>query len=128
MMQNQDSRISHASADGILIVKVKGRVRFDSLTKYVAQHREVWVQHACVLYDMLEMDLSVVTADAVIKVPDSFREMTKLRAGGRSAVLVQKEFELIARFVVADFETQAAPVEFGVFLSEEDALAWLRAI
>ena len=76
---------------------------------------------------MLEMDLSVVTADAVIKVPDSFREMTKLRAGGRSAVLVQKEFELIARFVVADFETQAAPVEFRTFLHGEEALAWLRA-
>jgi hypothetical protein len=58
--------------------------------------------------------------------PDSFRELTKLRAGDRSAVLVQKEFEVIARFIVA--ETQASPVEFRVFLSEEDALAWLRAI
>lgn len=127
-MQNQNSRISHASAKGILTVKVKGRVDFDSLTRYVAQHREVWVQHACVLYDMVELDLSVVTADAVIKLPDSFKELTKLRSGGRSAVLVQKEFALIARFIVADFETRASPVEFRVFLSEEDALAWLRAI
>ena len=127
-MQNPDSRISHASADGILTVKLKGRVDLDLLTKYVAQHTEMWAQHPCILWDMLELDLSGVTADEVIKVPDSFRELTKLGAGGRSAVLVQKEFELIARFIVADYESQDSPIESRIFLHEEDALAWLRAI
>ena len=127
-MQNQDSRISHASADGILTVKLEGRVDLDLLTEYVTQHREAWVQHPCVLYDMLELDLSVVTADYVVKLPDSFREINKLRAGGRTAGLVTKEFELIAKYIVADYETQDFPVEFRVFLSEEDAVAWLRAI
>ncbi len=127
-MQNQDSLISHTSADGILAVKVKGRVDLDLLTKYVAQHKEAWVQHACILWDMLELDLSGVTADEVIKVPDSFRELTKLGAGGRSAVLVQKEFELIARFIVADYESQDSPIESRIFLHEEEALAWLRGI
>ena len=128
MMQNQDSRISHASAKGILTVKFEGRVDLDSLTKYIAQHREAWIKHACILYDMLEVDLSVVTADYVVKLPDSFREINKLRAGGRTAGLVTKEFELIAKFVVADYETQDFPVEYRTFLDEEEALAWLRAI
>ena len=97
-------------------------------TKYVAQHREVWVQHACVLYDLLELDLSGVTADEIIKLPESSREITKLRAGGRTALLVQKEFELIAKFIVADFESQDSRPEFRTFLHEEDALTWLRAI
>ena len=127
-MQNQDSLISHTSADGILTVKVKGRVPFDSLTKYVAQHREVWVQHPCILYDALGLDLSGVTTDEIIKLPESSREITKLRAGGRTAVLVQKEFELIAKFIVADFESQDSRPEFRIFLHEEDAVAWLRAI
>ena len=73
-MQNQDSLISHTSADGILTVKVRGRVPFDSMTKYVAQHREVWVQHPCILYDALGLDLSGVTTDEIIKLPESSRK------------------------------------------------------
>ncbi len=128
MMPNQDSRISHASADGILTVKLEGRVDLDLVTRYVTQHREVWVQHACILYDLLELDLRVVTVDYVMKLPDSFREINKLRAGGRTAALVPKELELIAKFTEADYETQDPPVEYRTFLHEEDALAWLRAI
>ena len=43
-------------------------------------------------------------------------------------MLARKEFELIAKFIVADYESQDAPVEFRTFLCEEEALAWLRAI
>jgi hypothetical protein len=127
-MQNQDSLISHTSADGILTVKVKGRVPFDSLTKYVAQHREAWVQHPCILYDALELDLSGVTADDVLQLPESTRETIELRAGGRSAILVKKEFEVIAKYLVVGYESIDSPVELRTFLHEEDALAWLRAI
>lgn len=128
MMQNQDPRISHASANGILTVRLKGRVDLDLMTKHITQHSGVWVQHACILWDTLQLDLSGVTADEVMKLPDSSRQLTKLRAGGRTAVLAQKEFELIAKFIVAEFESQDSPVEFRTFLHEEDALAWLRAI
>ena len=128
MMQSQDPRISHASANGILTVRLKGKVDLDLLTQYVTRHREVWVQHACILYDLLELDLRVVTADYVLKLPDSFREINKLRAGGRTAALVPKELELIAKFTEADYETQDPPVEYRTFLHEEDALAWLRTI
>ena len=128
MMQNQDSRISHTSANGILKVRVKGRVDLDFLTRYITQHSEVWVQHACVLWDTMELDLSGVIADEVLQLPDSSKAITNLRAGGRTAVLARKEFELIARFIVANYESQDSPVEFRTFLHEEDALAWLRAI
>ena len=128
MMQNQDFRISHASDSGILTIKLEGRVDLDSLTKYITQHKEEWVQHPCILWDTLELDLSVETTDGIREWPDAFREIIKLRAGGRTAALVQKEFELIMKFAFAEYETQDSPVEFRTFLHKEDALAWLRAI
>ena len=99
MMQNQDSRISHTSANGILTVRVKGRVALDLLTKYITQYSEVWVRHACILWDTLELDLSGVTADEVLQLPDSSKAITKLKAGRRTAVLARKEFALIAKFI-----------------------------
>ena len=127
-MQNPNSRISLASADGILTVKLKGRVDLDLLAEYITQHREAWVQHPCILYDTLELDLSGVTADEILQLPESSRETIELRAGGRSAILVKKEFEVIAKYLVVGYESIDSPVELRTFLHEEDAVAWLRAI
>ena len=100
----------------------------EMLARYAMQYQEVWAQHPCVLWDLRELDPRNVTSDAVLRLPELFAKIHALRAGGRTALLVDKTVEFIAKIVVAQAETNNAPIEQRAFCSEEDALTWLRSI
>lgn len=107
---------------------MEGPVNIDSLVNYVRQHKDEWVQRACILYDFTLLDPEALTSAAIKNVPESFAEITELRAGGRTALLVPKDLELIAKFVAAQSETSHGRIEIRTFCSEVDATSWLRAI
>lgn len=122
------SIITHCSAHGILLVQVEGSTDVDSLVNYAYQYKDVWVQHACVLYDFTLLDPKALTSAAIRDIPELFAEITELRAGGRTALLVQKDLELIGRFIAAQSETAHGRLEIRTFCSKVDAISWLRAI
>ncbi len=127
-MQKQGDSISHASTDGILTVRVAGRVAIDTLAGYALMHQDVWALHPCILWDLIELDPRDITSDAVLRMPELFARIHQLRAGGRTALLIQKDAEFLAKIIIAQAETTNAPVEQCAFCSKENALAWLRAI
>ncbi len=126
-MRNRSS-ITHCSANGILVVRVEGPADVDSLVNHAHQYQDVWVQHACILYDFTLLEPEALTSAAIRNIPESFDEITELRTGGRTALLVQKDLELIARFVAAQSETTHGRIEIRTFCSEVDAISWLQAI
>lgn len=127
MLLNQNC-ISHWTADGILRVRVEGHTEVDSVVAYAHENRDTWVQHACILYDLTQLDPNALTSTAIKNLPESFDSIIKLRAGGRTALLVQNNLELLAKFVVAQSETTHGLVEHRAFCSEDDAVAWLQSI
>lgn len=127
MLLNQ-SCISHWSADGILRVRVEGHTDVDSIVAYAYEYTDAWVQHACILYDLTQLDPNALTSTAIKNLPESFASIVKLRAGGRTALLVQNNLELIAKFIVAQSETAHGLIEHRAFCSEDDAVSWLQAI
>ncbi len=127
MLLNQ-SCISHWTADGILRVRVEGHTDVGSVVAYAHEYRDTWVQHACILYDLTQLDPNALTSTAIKNLPESFASIVKLRAGGRTALLVQSNLELLAKFVVAQSETTHGLVEHRAFCSEDDAVSWLQAI
>ena len=127
-MRNANS-ITHGSANGILVVLVAGRADVDSLVNYAHQYQDEWVQHACILWDLRALDPMALTSAAIHDLPESFAAIIDLRTGGRTALLVTKDLELIANFIVVQAEMKNGQrVEHRAFCSEEDATSWLQAI
>ena len=122
------SIITHCSAYGILVVLVEGSTNIVSLVNYAYQHRDVWVEHACIMYDLTLLDPEALTSAAIKNIPELFAKITEQRVGGRTALLVQKDLELIAKFVVAQSETAHGRIEIRTFCTKVDAISWLRAI
>ena len=127
-LQNEEIPISHSSAGGTLTVRVTGRVAIDSLASYALKHQEIWAQHPCVLWDLRELDPRNITSEAVLRLPELFAKIYDLRAGGRTALLVNQDGEFLARIITAQTETNNAPIEHCAFCSKQDALDWLQAI
>jgi len=124
----QDKSITHSSAEGILTVRLEGRFDVDSMFVYVTENQSTWATHACILWDLRKFDARDLTGDSILKVPDKFAEILQRRAGGRTAILVNEDLALIAKFAVANNENCNSPVELGAFCSEKEAFVWLRAI
>ncbi len=122
------SCVTHWSANGILTVRVEGPVDVESLIRYAHKHKDVWVEHACILWDFRLLDPSVLTSESIKNLPETFSAIHGLRAGGRTALLVRKSLELIAKIIVVQNEANDAPVEHRSFCSEADAISWLGAI
>ena len=127
MLLNQNS-ISHWSADGILRVRVEGHTDVESVVAYAYEYSDTWVQHACILYDFTQLDPNALTSTAIKNLPESFASIVKLRAGGRTALVVPNNLELIAKIIVAQSEATHGLVEHRAFCSEDDAVSWLQAI
>jgi len=122
----QDKCITHSSAEGILTVRLEGRFDVESMFVYVTENQSTWAAHACILWDLREFDARDLTGDSILKVPDKFAEILQRRAGGRTAILVKEDLEVIANIAVGNNANRNSPVKLNAFCSEEEALAWLR--
>jgi hypothetical protein len=119
--------ISHMACNGTLRVSVSGSVELQTVTAYVIRHQEIWAAHAWILWDLRQFDPSGITSADILNIRHAFGEIMDLRAGGRSAILVSKELDLVVRVAMALQPQQDSPVELRSFLDEADALAWLES-
>ena len=126
-MDSQPLRISHESQEDLLFVTVEGLVEIPYLTRYVTSHQVVWKKYPGILWDLRDIDPSRITSDDVLNLHHSFAEIAHLRSGGRTALLVSTDLELIAKIAVALCETHHTPIELKTFLDENEAIGWLKA-
>ena len=117
--------ITHKVCNGTLRVIVSGSVGLQTMTTYVTRHQETWVANARILWDLRQFDPSGITSADILNIRHAFGEIMEMRAGGRSALLVSKELDLVARVALALHPEQESPIEIQSFLAEADALAWL---
>jgi len=120
--------VTHEVRNDTLHVCVRGSVDLPAITAYATRHQDVWPSHAKILWDLRKFDPSGISSKDILNIPHAFAEIMNLRAGGRSAVLVSKELELVTRVAMALFENQPAQIELRSFLDEAVAKEWLDEI
>ncbi len=127
-MDSQTAEIRHEIKGDVLRVSVCGPVTLQQLTTYVTRWQNEWVSQRRVLWNLTNTVASNITSQDILNVDQSFAEILARRSGGRTAILVGKDLELIARISIVLLQNRSVPVELEVFLSEDDALAWLNEI
>ena len=120
--------VTHEVRNDTLHVYVSGSVDLPTVTAYATRHQDVWSSHSKILWDLRKFDPSGVSSKDILNIPHAFAEVMSLRAGGRTAVLVNKEMELVARVAMAIYEDQNAPIELRSFLDEAAARDWLNEL
>ena len=118
--------ISHETENATLKVLLRGSVALSEVTAYVTRYQDVWIAHSKVLWDLRGFDPSGVSSNDILNIRHAFGEIMELRTGGRSAVLVSKELDLVARVALALGENHEGPVQLRSFLDETQALKWLE--
>jgi hypothetical protein len=125
--KNDAASVSHRVCNGTLRVIVSGSARLQTITAYVTRHQEIWAAYARILWDLRPFDPSGITSTDILNIRHAFGEIMELRAGGRSAILVSKELNLVVKIAMALHPEQDSPVALRSFLNEADALAWLES-
>ena len=127
-MESQSVNIEHhETSDGLLRAKITGPVEIQNVTMYTTRYQDVWARHDRVLWDLSAVDPSAITSDDVLNLNHAFDEILKLREGGKTAVIVAKDLELVANVALGLCESNHPPVTFNVFLDEDEAVAWLKS-
>lgn len=118
--------VTHEVHNDTLQVYVRGSVDLPTITAYATRHQDVWSSHSKILWDLRNFDPSGISSKDILNIQHAFAEIMNLRAGGRSAVLVNKELDLVARVAMALPENQNSPIELRSFLDEALAREWLN--
>ena len=126
--RNSGGPISHEISDGLLRVNVAGVVELAAITAYVIRHQQIWTEHRRVLWDLRKTDPAAVTSQDLLNIRHAFAEIMSKRRGGRTAVVVSRDLDLVARLTIALSDDQESPVTIRSFLREKDAISWLNEI
>ena len=118
--------IYHEMRDGILWVILTGRVSLSTATTYATVNQDLWQGSPRILWDLRAFDPSGVSSQDILNIQHAFAEIAAGRAGGRSAVLVGKALDLVARVAITLSDRPDKPVAVRSFLDEEDARRWLK--
>jgi len=119
-------KITHEVNNGVLRVILTGSVNLSAATAYATLHQSDWMENTRILWDLLLFDPSGVTSQDILNIQHAFAEIMSLRPGGRSAVLVNKELDLVARVTLALSDERESPIAVRSFLDEEEAILWLH--
>lgn len=122
-----DGTITHEVRDGILHVILEGSVVLQSATVYAVRHQDLWTTHQAILWDLRKLDPRRLNSQDVLNVDQAFAEVMTLRPGGQSAILINKELDLVARIAIALVDRQHTPVQIRSFLKEKEAIRWLQS-
>ena len=121
-----DGRITHEVRSGILWVILTGSVSLPAVTAYATLHQDLWSENSKILWDLRAFDPSGISSQDILNIQHAFAEVMALRPGGRSAVVVGKELDLVARVALALWDDQGSPVNIRSFLDDESACSWLE--
>ena len=119
-------KIQHNIENGILHVTVAGSIRIPELAAYARAHIDDWSNCRGVVWDMRDLEFFGFSLESLLGMPDEFAEVRVARAGGRTALVVRKRDDLLGEMVVNLATAPDWQIERQVFLSIEDALAWLN--
>lgn len=122
-----DGTITHEVRDGILRVIAEGPAVLQTVTTYAVRHQDLWAAHQAILWDLRKLDPSRLSSQDVLNIDQAFAEVMTLKPGGQSAILINKELDLVARIAIALGERQGTPVRIRSFLKEKEAINWLQS-
>lgn len=127
-MESQPVDIRHEDSGGMLRVTVTGSAALSQITAYVIANQAAWAATNRTLWDLRRLDPSRITSQDILHIDQVIDEIIALRTDVRAAFLVSTEVERIARIAAALHASLQERFESRIFVSEEAALAWLRAV
>ena len=119
--------VTHESRDGILVIRMVGRVGINVLMEHVMAHFDDWIAHDRLIYDLSEWNVESLTSDSLRTLHESFAPVMEARKTGSVALLVAPHLEGLAKILIAIYESEAVPVELRYFFDREAAVSWLEA-
>ncbi|MEM8767807.1 MAG: hypothetical protein AAGE43_10210 [Pseudomonadota bacterium] len=126
-MNSLISEVSHKISDGVLIVRMHGRVSLNLLRNYVTEHVSEFAAHDRLIYDLRDWDVSALTTESLMNADNVFTEVHALRKQGRAALIIQQHMEELGRIFVAVYESKEVPVDIGLFSTDAEADQWVRS-
>ena len=124
--EEKEPKISHEERDGLLEVTVAGPATLSFVTAYVTRFQDVWTRFPRTLWDLRDADPTALTSEDILNINHAFAEVMDLHPGARTALLIRKDVELIAKIAIALCEGRDAPVALRAFLDAGEAEDWLR--
>ena len=118
--------ISLKIEENILHVTVEGTVTLSDIVTYDQNHIEVWARSPRMLWDLRRAVLPLFTSEALSGLLNEFREVSQVRAGGHTAIVVRGVDELVGHYLVDLSKAYDAPVEYQSFVDLHDARKWLQ--
>ncbi len=120
--------ISLKIEDNILHVTVEGTVTLSDIVTYAQNHIEVWARSPRMLWDLRRAVLPLFTSEALSGLLNEFREVSEVRAGGHTAIVVRGVDELVGHYLVDLSKAYNAPVEYQSFVDLHEARRWLQSV
>ncbi len=127
-MDSEESSISHKIEDGILQVIVNGSVTLLHIVTYGQDHIELWARSPRMLWDLRRAILPSFADDALKSLLNEFEELSRVRAGCHTAILVREADDLAGNYFVDLSKAYSAPVEYQSFVSLHEARSWLQSV
>lgn len=127
-MDREDSNISHKIEDGILQVIVNGSATLLDIVTYGQDHIEVWARSPHMLWDLRRAIFPSFADDALNSLLNEFEELSRVRAGWHTAIVVRGADDLAGNYFVDLSKAYSAPVEYQSFVSLHEARKWLQSV
>ena len=127
-MDREESNISLKIEDNILHVTVEGSVTLSDIVTYAQNHIEVWARSPRMLWDLRRAVLPLFTSEALSGLLNEFREVSQVRAGGHTAIVVRGVDEQAGHYLVGLSKAYNSPVEYQSFVDLREARRWLQSV
>lgn len=125
-MYEKEPKISHAIEDGILCLTVEGWVSIEDIADYAEINIDLWANSPRLLYDLRQMRFYDITNEGLNTVFDVFFGVGSVRIGGRTAILLRGQEQLLGDVLVKKLQARKVPIDIQVFDSKDEALVWLQ--
>ncbi len=125
-MYDKEPKISHAIEDGILCLTVEGWVSIEDIADYAEINIDLWANSPRLLYDLRQMRFYDITNESLNTIFDVFFGVGSVRIGGRTAILLRGQEQLLGDVLVKKLQARKVPIDIQVFDSKDEALVWLQ--
>ena len=120
--------ISLKIEDNILHVTVEGPVTLSDIVTCAQNHIEAWARSPRMLWDFRRALFPLVKSEAMSGLLTEFREVSQLRAGGHTAIVVRGVDEQAGHYLVGLSKAYNSPVEYQSFVDLHEARTWLQSV
>ncbi len=98
----------------------------EDIADYAEINIDLWANSPRLLYDLRQMRFYDITNEGLNTIFDVFFGVGSVRIGGRTAILLRGQEQLLGDVLVKKLQARKVPIDIQVFDSKDEALVWLQ--